>query len=166
MGIGKGSSGIGGHSVSRGSNSAQSGRLGKGKTGLISPFSNGIIPFGDPGAVFYVHQGVKVIAFEYEYLLKMAREAQECFPKLPAAKPEKFDLMEFLENARKKIEKNLGGELSLEKLTASQKEEEPTNEELAIKLIGDFLDKTRLSKYVGGAYEFVQKGLVPSTYPK
>ncbi len=115
---------------------------------IVCCFSNEVLAPYDPQKVSYHHHGKEVIAFKYEYLLQIINTGKTYFPALPRTKAKWFDIIDYLNKTRDVLN-------DPKKLDNKRKAN-------TLRKITQFLDKTGLSRYVGGTAEFVRLGLKPT----
>lgn len=97
----------------------------------------------DNSRVVYVHVGTgDSIAICYEHLLDIANRPGTYFPRLPGKKLKDFDLIKYLNEVREVMADKLIDEKVLNTFTT----------------ITELMDKTGLSKYVGGTAEMFNIG--------
>lgn len=107
--------------------------------------------------VIYKHHDGQVVAFAYDALLEIVKRAgKSYFINIPYRRKKGFDIIEFLNQTRENIRKNVAtGKIDGQKL------------ENTLLAVIDVLDRTELSKFiVGGTSAFLPNGLAISSYPK
>ncbi|MFA5155610.1 MAG: hypothetical protein WC453_04220 [Patescibacteria group bacterium] len=106
--------------------------------------------------VSYIHHDGQRIDFSYICLLDMIGRQEETYFRLPYRRAKDFDIVDFLNQTRKKITK-----------ATAQGKIDPAKLEKTIIAATEILDATGLNRFIaGGSSAFITEGLIISEFPK
>jgi len=106
---------------------------------------------GGDDRVTYTHYDHRTIVVCYKHVFDMSKTPGTLFPHMPTKQLRSFDIVDYLNQARKKIIKLSWSDPAVQKTFG---------------LITQFLDETKLNVYVGGTSTFYRRGLSPIVLKK